>query len=40
MYFWDNRGNVDWWNHKQKSRNPGNEFSIIAVNAMVTNTLD
>lgn len=40
MYFWDNRGNVNWWSKKQSNRNPDEEFVIVAANAKLDELLD
>ncbi|MCD8221830.1 MAG: hypothetical protein LUD07_06505 [Clostridiales bacterium] len=40
MYFWDNRGNVDWWNKKQVKRHPEDIFSIIVANVNLEGLLD
>lgn len=40
MYFWDNKGNVDWWNNKQRNRKPNETFSIVRVNVNADNILD
>ena len=34
MYFWDNRGNAEWWNKKQSKRNPNITYTIVAANAL------
>lgn len=40
MYFWDNRGNVNWWKRKQSHRNPTINYSIVAANAKLDELLD
>ena len=40
MYFWDNLGNAKWWNEKQKEKHIEKQYSIVAVNADLTNILD
>lgn len=40
MYFWDNRGNVDWWNGKQIKKYPQGSFSIIVANVNLEHLLD
>lgn len=40
MYFWDNEGNVNWWNRKQTKKHPLNQYSIIRVNADTSHLLD
>ena len=40
MYFWDNRGNAEWWNKKQCKRNSGVVFTIVAANAELDEMLD
>lgn len=40
IYFWDNKGNVDWWNNKQRNRKPNETFSIVRVNVNADNILD
>jgi len=37
MYFWDNKGNVDWWNNKQRNRKTNETFSIVRVNVNADN---
>ena len=40
MYFWDNRGNANWWNQKQSRRKPDEVYSITVVNADLCELLD
>ena len=40
MYFWDNRGNVDWWNRKQMKKHPQDRFSIVVANVNLDHLLD
>ena len=40
MYFWDNRGNANWWNQKQSRRKPNEVYSIAVVNADLCELLD
>lgn len=40
MYFWDNRGNAEWWNKKQSKRNPSMIYTIVAANAKLDEMLD
>jgi len=40
MYFWDNRGNVNWWNIKQKKRNQTEKFRIVLANVKLDKLLD
>lgn len=39
MYFWDNRGNANWWKRKQCDKHPNAKYSIVAVNAILDNLL-
>lgn len=40
MYFWDNKGNANWWNKKQLRKNLSKKYKIIKVNADTSNLLD
>lgn len=40
MYFWDNKGNANWWKDKQESRNKDKRYSIVIVNAVLDKLLD
>lgn len=40
MYFWDNRGNVEWWNKKQRKKHSLDSFSIIIANVSLDKLLD
>jgi len=40
MYFWDNKGNANWWKDKQESRNKNKRYSIVIVNAVLDKLLD
>lgn len=40
MYFWDNKGNANWWNKKQLQKNPSIKYKIIKVNADTSHLLD
>lgn len=40
MYFWDNKGNANWWNNKQRVKNPNNTYLIALANANLENLLD
>lgn len=40
MYFWDNKGNANWWKNKQQNRNKDKRYSIVTVNAILNNLLD
>lgn len=40
MYFWDNKGNANWWNKKQSTRKPNEVYVIAAANANLCELLD
>ena len=40
MYFWDNRGNANWWNNKQSKKCPSKTYKILKVNACIDDLLD
>lgn len=40
MYFWDNKGNVRWWNKKQRKKNPDKVYAMVAANAKLDELLD
>ena len=40
MYFWDNKGNANWWNKKQRNKNQAETYKIINVNVNTMCLLD
>ena len=40
MYFWDNKGNANWWNRRQKIRHPSKQYKVVRVNADTGRVLD
>ena len=40
MYFWDNKGNVKWWNNKQMKKHPKGSFAIMVANVNLEHLLD
>ena len=40
MYFWDNKGNADWWNKQQCRRHPEKSYVIALANANLDQMLD
>lgn len=40
MYFWDNRGNANWWRRKQHDRHPKTKYRIVTANVNLSNLLD
>ncbi len=40
MYFWDNRGNANWWNNKQRNKYPDKDYQIVVANANLERLLD